>query len=145
MTHAVHPFDLPVDPRMVLPSQPMFDSIRLTNHIETHLTEGVFAAIAGLLGELKSVVRQDCMDLIRNNLKQVYYIDLSHFRTEKVCQLFLEMLQELPRRLATGRFHQPRHREFAGSVNSAVLVYIKTYFIKIPFQFQIVKLFERGF
>ena len=69
---AVHAFDLPVGPRMVRPSQPMFNAIRLTNHVKPHFAEGGFSAIAGLLGELKSVVRQDCMDLVRNNLKQVF-------------------------------------------------------------------------
>ena len=103
---AVHPFNLPVGPWMVGLGQSMFDAVRLTNHIESHLAGGGGAAIAGLFSELKSVVRQDCMDLVRNNLKK--------------------MFQKPPRRLTTGRFHQPRHRKFAGSVNSAVLVYMDT-------------------
>ena len=73
LDRAVHPFNLPVGPRMVRLGQSVFrNAIRLADHIEPHLAEGGFSAIAGLLGELKSVVRQDCMDLIRNNLKKVF-------------------------------------------------------------------------
>ena len=53
----IHPFDLSVGPWMVRLGQSMFNAIGRTNHVESHLTEGGFAAIAGVFSKLNPVVR----------------------------------------------------------------------------------------
>ena len=49
----------------------MFDPVDRADHVESHLAEGDFAAIAGLLGKLNPFIRQDCIDLIRSHLKSM--------------------------------------------------------------------------
>jgi len=53
---AVHPFDLPVGPWMVRLGEPVLDVVGLADHVEAHLTGPGGVPVAGLLGELDTVV-----------------------------------------------------------------------------------------
>jgi len=68
---AVHPFDLAVGPRVVRLGEPVLDVVGFADHVEAHLSREGGVAVAGLLGELDTVIRQDRMDLVRHSLKQV--------------------------------------------------------------------------
>lgn len=53
---AVHPLDLAVGPGMVWLGEPVFDVIRLADHVEAHLARPGGVSIAGLFGELDAIV-----------------------------------------------------------------------------------------
>ena len=69
---AVHPFDLPVGPRMVRLGEPVLDVVGLADHVEPHLAGPGGVAVAWLLGELDAVIGQDRVDAIRHGFQQVF-------------------------------------------------------------------------
>ena len=95
---AVHALDLAVGPWMVRFGEPVFDIVRLADHVEAHLARPGGVAVAGLLGELDAIVREEGVDAIRHGLQQVF--------------------QELPCRPTIGPVDQLRDREFAGAVDA---------------------------
>lgn len=95
---AVHPFDLTVGPGMVRLGQPVLYAVGVADHVEAHLTREGGVAVAGLLGELDAVVRQDGVDLVRHGPQQV--------------------LQELPGGSPVGLVDQLGDGELAGAVDA---------------------------
>ena len=58
----VHALHLTIGPRMVRLCKAMFDIVRLTDHIEPHLTGVCGVSVTRLLGELDAIVRQNRLD-----------------------------------------------------------------------------------
>jgi len=69
---AVHPLDLFVGPRVVRLCEPVLNVVCLADHVEAHLTRPGGVPVAGLLGELDAIVREDGVDAIRHGLQQVF-------------------------------------------------------------------------
>ena len=55
----VHPLDLAIGPRMVRFCEPMFDPVRLTDHVEPHRPRDDGVSVARLLGELDAVAPRE--------------------------------------------------------------------------------------
>lgn len=98
LDRAVHPLDLAVGPRMVRLGQPVFDPVRLADHVEAHRPGADGVPVAGLLGELDAVVGQYGVDLVGHRLQQA--------------------LQELPSRAPIRRFNELGDGELGGPVDA---------------------------
>lgn len=67
----VHPFNLTVGPGMIGLCQPMFDPIRLADHVKAHWPGVDGIAVARLLCKLNTIVGQDRMDLVGHSFQKV--------------------------------------------------------------------------
>ena len=82
---------------MVGLGEAVLDPVRFADHVEAHLPGIGGVTVAGLLGELDAVVRQDRVDAVGHGVE--------------------EQLQELPSGLSVCLLNQLRHGELARSVN----------------------------
>ena len=96
LDRAVHALDLPVGPGMVGLCQPMLDLVGLTDHVEVHRPGIDGVPVAGLLGELDSIIGENGVDLIGHG--------------------FQHMLQELLGRASVSLFNELGHGELTSSV-----------------------------
>ena len=96
LDRAVHSLDLAIGPRMIWLGQAVLNSICLADHVEPHLPRICSVPVAGLFGELDTIVSEDRMDAIRDSLEQ--------------------MFEEFPRCLAIRLFHEPGNCKLAGPV-----------------------------
>jgi len=71
LDRAVHPLNLTIGPRVVGLGQSVLDPIRLADHVETHRPGVDGVPIAGLLGELDTVVSENRVDPIGHGLEHV--------------------------------------------------------------------------
>ena len=53
-------------------AEPVFDVVRLADHVEAHLARPGGVTVARLLGELDAIVGQDRVDAVRNGFQQVF-------------------------------------------------------------------------
>jgi len=96
LDRAVHSLDLAIGPRMIWLGQAVLNSICLADHVEPHLPRICSVPVAGLFGELDTIVSEDRMDAIRDSLEQ--------------------MFEEFSRCLAIRLFHEPGNCKLAGPV-----------------------------
>jgi len=98
LDRTIHPFDLAVGPRVVWLGQPMFDPVGFADHVEAHWPRVEGVPVAGLLGKLDAIVRENGMDLIGHG--------------------FEHALQELPSGSPVSLFNKLGHGKLAGSVDA---------------------------
>ncbi len=67
LDRAVHPLDLAIGPRVVWLGPPVLNPIYLADHIEPHLPRICSVPVAGLFGELDTIVSEDRMGAIRDS------------------------------------------------------------------------------
>ena len=58
----VHPFNLPIGPRMIWLGQPMLDPIRLTDHVKAHPSSRGCVSVPGLICELDANILCPAVD-----------------------------------------------------------------------------------
>ena len=71
LDRAVHSLDLAIGPRMIWLGQAVLNFICLADHVEPHLPRICSVPVAGLFGELDTIVSEDRMDAIRDSLELV--------------------------------------------------------------------------
>jgi len=95
---SVHPFHLVISPRMVRLRQPVFDTMRLADHVEAYGAGMDLISVPGQICELDAIISEYGVNPVRHCLE--------------------EMFEKFPRGFPIGFFDQLGHRELAGSVNS---------------------------
>ena len=69
---AVHSLDLSIGPWVIWLGQAVLNSICLADYVESHLPRICSVPVAGLFGELDTIVSDDRMDAIRDSLEQMF-------------------------------------------------------------------------
>lgn len=96
LDRAVYSFDLAIGPRVIWLGEVVLNSICFADHVEPHLPRICSVPVAGLFGELDTIVSEDPMNEIRDSFEQ--------------------MFEEFQRCLAIRLFHESGDCKLAGPV-----------------------------